>query len=65
MMSNVSDDTSDEYLSTIPYPEIGQNYYVILGLNENATEKQIVLSYKRLSLKFHPGLDIFRICYRI
>ena len=30
------------------------NYYDILGINKNATEKEIKSSYKKLALKWHP-----------
>ncbi len=31
-----------------------KNYYDILGVPENATKEQIKISYRKLSLKFHP-----------
>lgn len=30
------------------------NYYEILGLQKNATQEEIKLAYRKLSLKFHP-----------
>ena len=33
------------------------DFYYILGLNKNSTEKQIKDTYRKLSLKFHPDVN--------
>lgn len=31
-----------------------KDYYYILGVKENSTEKEIKTAYRKLSIKFHP-----------
>ena len=33
---------------------MGNNYYKVLYLNQNATDREVRQAYKRLALKFHP-----------
>lgn len=35
----------------------GKNYYQILGVNRNASEKEIKQAYRRLARKYHPDLN--------
>jgi hypothetical protein len=35
-------------------PLITEDYYMVLGVEQNATPKQIKTSYRRLALKLHP-----------
>jgi molecular chaperone DnaJ len=30
------------------------NYYDVLGVDSNATDRQITLAYRKLALKYHP-----------
>lgn len=34
-----------------------KNYYYILGVHPNATEQEIKVAYRKLSLKFHPDTN--------
>jgi len=35
----------------------GKDYYQILGVNRNASEKEIKQAYRRLARKHHPDLN--------
>ena len=35
----------------------GKNYYDILGVKKNATEKEIKQAYRRLARKYHPDVN--------
>ena len=35
----------------------GKDYYKVLGVNKNATEKEIKQAYRRLARKHHPDLN--------
>ena len=37
--------------------DINKDYYEILGVDEDASEKEIKLAYRRLAKKFHPDLN--------
>eukprot|EP01035_Chromulina_nebulosa_P018379 gene18379-24077_t len=48
------DNSSVDNNQTNHTPIAGEDYYYILGVNKDATERHISSAYKKLSLKYHP-----------